>query len=201
MIDIIIGSYNRLHFLQRTLDMLRGQTCYIIIADDGSDDKPVFTPEVHKYAWTKHDAYSRVARFNEGLAYCECDYVVFLDDDCIPVSKNFAAEYTRLLSVNQVVKGLFLTEDGSVKEAPWFSTCNIGFQTKFIKDIGGFDPAYNGRYGYEDADLGLEVRRRNAIPALGNFDTSVKHEGKPYAGDRSGGEQNRDYYCKKWNIQ
>lgn len=44
------------------------------------------------------------------------------------------------------------------QDADWLSGCNMSFRRAALEQVGGFDEGY-GRYGYDDVDIGLRVRR------------------------------------------
>jgi len=44
------------------------------------------------------------------------------------------------------------------QDADWLSGCNMSFRRVALDQVGGFDEGY-GRYGFDDVDVGLRVRR------------------------------------------
>jgi len=44
------------------------------------------------------------------------------------------------------------------QDADWLSGCNMSFRRVALEQVGGFDEGY-GRYGYDDVDVGIRVRR------------------------------------------
>lgn len=44
------------------------------------------------------------------------------------------------------------------QEADWLSGCNMSFRRVALERVGGFDEGY-GRYGYDDVDVSLRIRR------------------------------------------
>jgi GT2 family glycosyltransferase len=44
------------------------------------------------------------------------------------------------------------------QDADWLSGCNMSFRRVALDEVGGFDEGY-GRYGFDDVDIGLRVRR------------------------------------------
>lgn len=48
--------------------------------------------------------------------------------------------------------------------APWRAaiTCNLSVRTALVRAQGGFDPAYDGAYGYEDLDLAYRLHYSGA---------------------------------------
>ena len=207
-VNVVIPSYNRISEVCSILDILGKQEleARVILCDDGSENTIVklhtFYPCLWKYLWTRRDGlYHRVARINEGLRFCDSKYVIIIDNDCIPHSVKFTMAYASLLNEHDVVRGKFLDDDGVIKMPKWFSTANIGFRKAVIDRLPhkGFDPAYDGRYGFEDADMGHEVESKFLI-GEGSDDTAVKHVGVPYSGDRASAQENEKIYKRKWNY-
>lgn len=60
--------------------------------------------------------------------------------------------------------------------------------------------AYDGRYGYEDIDLELSLKKVGASIITGSSDTAIIHRGVPDHSYHTGLEENKRYYCRKWNI-
>ena len=202
--NIVVVTHNLQSMMFNLLSRLSMQSVptRVIISDDGST--PPVVGAVHKcvwkHLWTRHDGkYHRVARYNEGLACVDEEFVIFLDDDCEPESLYFAQAYQDQLANCDVVRGLF--KDGDYhKLTPWFSTANVGFRTSALCSLGGFDPAYDGKYGYEDVDLEQAIKKAGLRVEMGEKHTAVEHLGKPYAGDRYVTQINEKYYRAKWGL-
>jgi hypothetical protein len=133
------------------------------------------------------------------MKYVTAENVILLDDDCIVKRTDYIEGFSDLLSKSSVVRGIFLTDHG-LDIAPWFSTTNLGMESKLAKELGPFDWRYNGRYGEEDADLGLEIAALGISPMLGDYRTECKHLGEPYSGDRSGTAKNTALMHEKWRL-
>lgn len=203
MLDVIIVTYNRPIMVSEILDMLECQDSpvNVIISDDGGDcvlDWRRYTC-VGKYLWTKHFGYQRVARYNEALKYVANPGVVFLDDDVVPQGTSWSKAFEAQLDAKTaVIRGLHVTDDGSLALPPWFSTTNVCFNTPIMLNvIRGLDMRYNGNYGYEDLDMGILVEKKALLVTTGTPETAAKHKGIPRRGNI---DINKKLYCEKWGL-
>ena len=205
-VDICITTYNRNDKLKATLDMLskqNNQNFNLIINDDGSrmGINPSDYPVITKYIYNKDDnKYNRVARFNESILCCVSPKIIVLDDDCIPSDENFVDEHVQCLDEADFSRGDVIFPDGNNADG-WFSTANLGFHKRFVKDYGIFIPEYNGSYGYEDLDLGEEVKA-NRLTVVNNRMAKVFCGSEMYLdGDRSDAVvgRNRSIFQRRWN--
>lgn len=93
-VSVIIGTYERPHYLVRTLASMAGQDLpphEVIVGDDGSGDstrdvirafrKTVKFPVIH--VRQEHDGWRKCAIMNKCLTESSGDYLVFTDGDCI----------------------------------------------------------------------------------------------------------------------
>lgn len=209
MTKITVGiiSYNRIDMLKEILDVLSNQTvlCKVIISDDGSKDiiNPNNYPIISKYIWNKDIGYTRVARLNQIMNECDTEYLIYLDDDCVPQTNKFIESYISNLETYDVVRGKTSFHWGG-EASGWFSCANIGFNLLKLKDIGGFDINYNEHYGHEDVDMGKMVEKANYKISLFPEGTNVLHKGQMYAnGDRSESilGHNDRYFKEKWTLK
>lgn len=203
-VDICITTYNRNERLKATLEMLSKQTNMyfnLIINDDGSRKliNPNEFPIITKYIWNADNKYNRVARFNESILHCVSPYIILLDDDCIPANNIFVNAHIDALRDTDFSKGLVTFPNGG-DASGWFSTANLGFHKKLIHDYGLFYPDYNGYYGYEDLDLGEEIKSRG-LRVLNNNRAQVITGSDMYLnGDRSDTVvgRNRALFERRW---
>jgi glycosyltransferase involved in cell wall biosynthesis len=205
-VDICITTYNRKDKLKATLDMLSKQTNQffnLVINDDGSKStiNPVDYPIITKYIYNRDDnKYNRVARFNESILCCVSPRIILLDDDCVPSNECFIDEHLKCLEEADFSKGDILFYHGANSDG-WFSTANLGFHKTFVKEYGIFLPEYNGSYGYEDLDLGEEIKR-TTLKVVNNRNAQVLCGSEMYLdGDRSDTivGRNRAIFQRRWN--
>lgn len=208
LIDIIVVSYNRKQLLIEILEKLKQQTVKdfnVIISDDGSKEliNPNLYPFIKKYLWTFDENYHRVARFNEGISYCQTNKVILLDDDTVPSGVHWLEFHCNNLDLYDVSRGLIKFMDGTYNQGNWFSTTNTGFRVDKFKSIGCLDINYTGSYGGEDVDIFKTIKKNNF--KLSPFCPEIEclHKGKMYKdGDRSDAVvgKNRKYFMQKWGC-
>lgn len=97
LITIIIASYNKPNYLKLVLDGYRNQSQMnfkVIIADDGStyetrkliEQEQLNYPVPLKHIWHSDDGFRKCRILNKAIAASEgSDYLIFTDDDCIPL--------------------------------------------------------------------------------------------------------------------
>lgn len=94
-IAVIVSTYNRPDTLVKVLEGLMGQTRdpdEVIIADDGSadDTRQAVLPFLAsqkirvKHVWHADEGFQLAKIRNRAINASDCDYLVFLDGDCIP---------------------------------------------------------------------------------------------------------------------
>jgi len=196
-----------------------------IVVDAGSPRMPFIKdkkPDVF-LRYRDDGKYHRVRSFNDGVLLARSNYVILLDDDTIPLTTLWAATHVRRLNEEPraFVRGLvhILTADanatvtqgllhqaGSVDwphaTLGWFSSTNLGFRRSTWDAVGGFDPAFDGNYGFEDLDLGRTVDAAGmpslVLPTLSCALHSSVHYAQrtiPRPKDRS---TNENVFLKKW---
>jgi glycosyltransferase involved in cell wall biosynthesis len=207
-VDVIILTYNRKELLIQILNKLKTQTVQdfnLIITDDGSKEliNPNDYPFIKRYIWDFDEGYNRVSKFNEAFNMCVSDKIIILDDDCIPLHDNFLESYINSLNHFDISRGIVIFSDGAGTAEQWFSTQNIGFKKDVIDKLKGFDPDFDGHYGYEDTDLGLSIKEHGFTISPFNSVSSVNHLGAYYKdGDRSDEVvgHNKNCFIKKWGF-
>lgn len=197
--SVVICAHGRPLLLAETLGVLRAQTylAEVVVIDDSPEPLPAYPPSVDYTHLPFDGRYHRTAKYNRGVAQSHGGVVILLDDDCLPLSDQFVATYLAGLAQAPVVRGLF-QHAGVFQLPPWFSTANIGFRRDVWERVGGFDPCYDGHYGYEDVDLEQVLGRLGVAIGIGQPGTGVLHRGAPYAGVRD--QTNERYYRKKWGF-
>jgi len=214
-VDIIILTYNRKELLVQVLEKLKTQTIQdfnLILTDDGSKEliNPNEYPFIKKYIWDFDEGYNRVNKFNECIDMCVSDKIIILDDDCVPLHDTFLETHVSNLNLFDISKGIIRFKDPfasskglTLDPQKWFSTVNIGFKKNIISELKGFDPEFNGHYGFEDVDLGLRVDKGGFTISSFIESSSVLHLGVMYKdGDRSDEVigHNKNYFIKKWGF-
>lgn len=191
MISITIATYNRSHLLDKILYSLSNQTVEsflyeIIICDSHSIDET--NNVIAKFKKTTklnithvHTNNILAAKRNIGIKTSLFDFVVFLDDDCIP-DENFVSEYIKIASSsdlsNCVYCGIVNYPNKWIKESNYYRfrdenhyvsnnslildfksivVMNMGFsKSVFLNKIGFVNELFIG-YGCEDQELGFRI--------------------------------------------
>jgi glycosyltransferase involved in cell wall biosynthesis len=187
-VTVIIPTYNRSGPLEACLLTLAVQTYPegrwdVIVVDDGSSDQTsdivrrhVATMPLRCLRHAKRQG-SGPAR-NTGTAQARGDLVVFLDSDTL-APPWLLAEHARSHAGRRCfVDGPAITVRGDWGigpppfDTPWvrllaaldlagaeFVTANVSCRRDDLAAAGGFDIAFGTRYGWEDTELGLRLRR------------------------------------------
>ena len=190
VISVITPTFNRCRQLLRLVAALSQQSVpagafEMIIVSDGSTDGTLealhaLTPPFPMLVIAQENQGVAAAR-NRGLAEAHARWVLFLDDDVVPV-QDLVARHIEALSAdeNQVVLGPMLTPVDT-ELAPWvkweqrmlekqydsmlagrwaptarqFYTGNTSLDRQHIIDAGGFDPAFRRA---EDVELAYRLK-------------------------------------------
>lgn len=179
-LSVVVPTYNRSEVLRVCLASLARQTLSldqfeVLVVDDGSTDDTESVVRGFqgtlsvRYLRQPHNR-GRAAARNRGIREATGDVVVFVDSDVFPVPGFLAAHRSiHLASPRAVGRGpLLLTahlDDPFAKRpllpdpSPAFlDTANASVRREHLLAAGGFDEEFR-HYGWEDADLGLRLRR------------------------------------------
>jgi GT2 family glycosyltransferase len=198
--SIIIPTCNRLEDLRRCVGALVPQlptdgSVEIRVCDDSSNDesKRMLGAEFPSVAWSPGPRKGPAANRNLGAKVCEAEWLIFVDDDCIPRKGYLAAYLHAFLSTDS--SGLFhgltfpLPEPTSLlQEAPSikgpqsiFGSCNFAIRKKLFAENGGFDERYFP--AFEDIEFFSRLRllgiRAECVP-----DAAVDHPLRPIPNSR-----------------
>ncbi len=127
VVSLIISFYNKIDLLEYVFIALKRQTFKnfeVIVADDGSDEHAVARlhrmqhdyPFPIKHVWHEDLGWRKNAILNKAVTASECDYLIFIDGDCIPHPK-FIQEHVENRKEKQVLSGrrVMLTQKVSEK--------------------------------------------------------------------------------------
>ena len=113
-IEIIIANYNKPEFLSLVLDGFLAQIdpdFSITIADDGSGPAIAETIEGFrqrglrlKHLWHADEGFRKNLILNKALKQSSADYIIFIDNDCIP-EPNFVADHRHVARSGYYVSG------------------------------------------------------------------------------------------------
>lgn len=163
LISVIIPTCNRNDLLSKCLELLSpvNQTIadsYEVIVTDDSKDNRAKTLVEEKYDWANWISGPKkgpAANRNNGAWEAKGDWLIFIDDDCMP-DKNILQEYKNAIGAYPEVfafEGAILPDDWNLlkkdmsdcpvnTEGNCFWSANIGIDKALFKKIGGFDEDY-----------------------------------------------------------
>jgi GT2 family glycosyltransferase len=196
-LSVVVPTYNRSEVLRVCLASLARQTLSsdqfeVLVVDDGSTDDTEsvvgsFRGALPVRYLRQPQNRGRAAARNRGIREASGDVVVFVDSDVFPVPGFLAAHRSvHLASPRAVGRGpLLLTShlDDPFGKPPllpdpspaFLDTANASVRREHLLAAGGFDEEFR-HYGWEDADLGLRLRRNPFMEVKGLFpDLTLRH--------------------------
>jgi glycosyltransferase involved in cell wall biosynthesis len=193
LLSVIIPTFKRRETLRLCLNQLTPefQKCSrdlyeVVVTDDALADNPQDSlgPD---YSWVIHHQGPQkgpASNRNSGANAATGEWLIFLDDDCLPQS-SFISAYMEAIHNNPdylVFEGSTLAESPRMRldeEAPindkggYLWSCNFMIQRKLFFEIGGFCESYPYAC-MEDVDFREELKKR-AIKFLFVPEASVVH--------------------------
>jgi GT2 family glycosyltransferase len=177
LISVIIPTCNRNELLQKCLDSLSPgvQTTLpaeyeVIVTDDSKDNSAKGLIET-KFKWAKWVGGPKkgpAANRNNGAKYAKGNWLIFIDDDCLPDS-NILSQYISFSRKNpfaDVMEGLIYSDPKMplLYAAPTNTTggylwsCNFAIKRDVFKKVDGFDENY--KYpNLEDNDIHKRLKQ------------------------------------------
>ncbi|GAB3925896.1 glycosyltransferase family 2 protein [Mucilaginibacter myungsuensis] len=198
MLSIIIPTCNRNALLSDCLRQLSpdaqkpdGFEYEVIVTDDSQDEqaKNLLEQSFPWATWSKGPCKGPAANRNNGAKQAKGDWLIFLDDDCVPHSTLLKAYYD-IIRTNpkcEVVEGSIYS-DKQIKLlyiAPVNVTgghlwsCNFAIKTSVFKKLDGFDENYKFP-NLEDNDLNKRLIRQRSVILFAK-DAKVYHAPRPVA--------------------
>jgi GT2 family glycosyltransferase len=172
-ISVVIPTYNLLEDCIKALDpAVQNPSCTyeVIVSDDKvpSDAKKMLEEKYPWAIWVEGAHKGVAANRNNGVKFAKGNWIVFIDNDCIPAS-NLINTYVKAINDNPetlVFEGCihadrkkrhFLEEAPLNETGGYFWTCNVMLQKDyFINTIKGFDENF---YMYrEDVDIRERIK-------------------------------------------
>ncbi|NBD37256.1 MAG: glycosyltransferase [Verrucomicrobia bacterium] len=135
-ISLCVTTYNKPEILDKVLSGIRRMGVLpeeVIICDDGSGPETsevirnwqsVF-PVPLRHCWQEDDGWRVAEVRNLGIRQSSCDYIVFLDGDCIP-ERHFIADHRQLAKPGHAIMG-----DRSHVRESWVTRFNPDLATVF----------------------------------------------------------------------
>ena len=164
----------------------------VIVSDDGSDDRSrrMVAAEFPWVMVLEGPRRGPACNRNFGAAQARGDWLLFIDDDCIPdpgcltvYLQAFGAD-----SATRVFEGRTRAERPRRRhdeEAPvnegggYLWSCNMAIEGRLFRDLGGFCEAF--AFSFEDVDLRLRLAQRSILPRF-LPEASVCHPWRPARG-------------------
>lgn len=172
-ISVVIPTYNLLEDCIAALDpAAQNPSCAyeVIVSDDKvpSDAKKMIQDSYQWALWVEGPHKGVAANRNNGVKYAKGDWIVFIDNDCIP-DKNLINTYIKAIKDNPEILAFegrisadrkrkhFLEEAPLNETGGFFWTCNVMIQKDyFVNTLKGFDENF---YMYrEDVDLRERIK-------------------------------------------
>lgn len=176
--SVIVPTCNRNDLLSKCLDLLTpaSQTLAdryeVIVTDDSRQNAARDLIQQH-YQWVKWTAGPKkgpAANRNNGAKNAAGDWLIFIDDDCLP-DKNCLRSYAEGIKANPngvVFEGCTVVDRPQNKfneEAPlnmrggYLFSCNFAISAGYFSELGGFDE--NFPYpAMEDSELAYRIKKQ-----------------------------------------
>jgi GT2 family glycosyltransferase len=176
VISVIIATCNRIDLLTNCISRLLGPgkaDFEIIVTDDSNDDsaKGIVCAMDAQITWTRGPRTGPAANRNHGATFAKYNWLLFLDDDCLP-SFTLMEAYRNAISTYQeitVFEGCIRADrkqKSHIEEAPvnenggFLWSCNFLIRKEvFFGQLNGFDD----RFPYaamEDVDFYYRVKKQ-----------------------------------------
>ena len=203
---ICIITYQRPEGLRRLLDTLVPQVMEqpgrsIVVVNDGSHNEK-YAAVIEKYSscirYYSLEQNSGIARArNEAAGKADSDYIVFIDDDCLPPPfwldwlSSILVEHPELDVVAGITRPLlpdnpsffarvqahfgFYPNPDHVQDQLRFVTANLAIRSTFFRKLGGFRYHENFPGASEDTELSSRVSRSDCFRRI-DYDWYVYHD-------------------------
>jgi GT2 family glycosyltransferase len=160
-LSVIIPTCNRYDLLKNCLDNLSPQfqsidsSLYEIIVTDDSKNNSELELVKKAYSWVNFVVGPKkgpAANRNNGAKYAKGDWIIFIDDDCLPDKEILRSYYIEI--EKGIYKGIegYINADRAQKrfdeQSPLnlvggcFWSCNIAVEKKIYNRLGGFDEGF-----------------------------------------------------------
>jgi len=181
MLSVIIPTCNRNDLLSKCLDCLTlgnkefvAAEYEIIVTDDGRDNqaKTLLLESYPMVRWIEGPKRGPAANRNCGAEHAKFDWLIFIDDDCLPSEGIINCYYQAF------IKGDFFAFEGAInadrpqmrydEESPLnlnggcFWSCNIAVSRTIFLSAGGFDEGFPYP-AMEDTDFQMRILEKTPI--------------------------------------
>ena len=188
--SVIIPTCARPEFLRQCLNRLKpgfqklGYQFYEVIVSDDRPETVIHEMMTTDYSWVRYvtgPARGPAANRNNGAALAKGDWIVFLDDDCLPQAQLLQVYYEQILqdSKSMVLEGSIspagirnrIDEDAPINEyggCLW--SCNFCIKKDLFITLRGFDEVFPIA-AMEDVDLRYRLKQQGQ-----RFSSSQRHK-------------------------
>ncbi len=182
-LSIIIPTCNRNDLLGKCLDLLAptvqqvGEMYEVIVTDDGKEHpaRKLIEEQYPWVTWLEGPRRGPAANRNNGARNSSGDWLVFIDDDCLPDTR-LLYEYKNIIMKNPgtlVFEGCILPDDWRLlnadmaecpvnKEGGLFWSANICIHTSIFKKVSGFDESFPNA-AQEDQDMHARLKQMTMV--------------------------------------
>jgi GT2 family glycosyltransferase len=185
LIDVVIPACGRCQELERCLRALPSDAS-IVVTDDSRDGavREMLAARFPKVRWVAGPRRGPAANRNNGARAATKEWIVFLDDDCIP-QPGWLTAFARREDA-EVIEGRTVCPDPS--DNPFteqvenltgdnFWSCNLAIRRSVFFELGGFDEDFTEAAG-EDMEFAWRIRRRGSRTAYVP-EAEVQHPARP----------------------
>ncbi|HEX5152924.1 MAG TPA: glycosyltransferase family A protein [Parafilimonas sp.] len=196
LFSVIIPTCNRNELLSKCLELLKpgiqtidGSNYEVIVTDDSkeSNAEEFIQSNYDWVQWVKGPGKGPAANRNNGSKYAKGEWLIFIDDDCLP-DKELLNEYKTGIKNNSnclAFEGAILPDDfellkKDMAECPvntnggCFWSANICTNANLLKQIGGFDESYLIA-AQEDQQLKIDIEKHTQEKIVFMKDAKVVH--------------------------
>ena len=211
LFSVVIPTFERPQDLQAALialsqkKQLYKKPFEIIVSDDSNDDRSrlLIESKFNGVKWTPGKRNGPAGNRNSGAKIANGEWLIFIDDDCIPVP-NFLLHYEQAITSNEqscVFEGRIFPDR---ERKTWAEGCpenssggmlwtsNLCIKKNLFDQLGGFDERF--RIAYEDVEFAHRLKQRK-IKTLFVSNVMVCH---PWRSLRSGG---KNWKSKGYQIE
>ncbi len=197
--SIIIPTRNRTAELRRCLSSLVPQLppdgsvdIHVCDDSDGQETADLLKtefPQVHRHVGPRTGP---GANRNVGARAVDSDWLIFLDDDCLPHTDVIASylDAIRATSAPTLLSGPVLRKDEKKDSLLWEAphleaehelppSCNFAMPRSLYIEYGGFDERF--RYSFEDMEFFARLRTKK-VPVVFIPQAGVDHPSRPIPG-------------------
>jgi GT2 family glycosyltransferase len=193
-LSVLVPTYGRSATIRGLLERLARQTLaperfQVVVVDDGSPEPIELDRARYPFSLTllRQDNAGPGAARNLGLAHCDAEWTLILNDDTVPaddlLEKHLAAAavapprtavlgtfgftaralrspFVQVLQGSDLLFDFPRLVDGGFHGWTFFWTCNLSLPTAALREIGGFDAERFREAIVEDVELGYRLAAR-----------------------------------------